>query len=76
MLINACIYELKVFFCDICSNGSHFEYNLKKNLLIKFAEIFDSQKMTKKTKSPLLGAFSLGFFELLEKFYNRKYLGL
>merc|ERR1711874_481555 len=48
----------------------------KKNLLIKFGEIFDSQKMTKKTKSSFLGSILTSFFELLEKVYDRKCLGL
>ena len=48
----------------------------KKNLLIKFDEIFDSQKMTKKTKSSFLGSILTSFFELLEKVYDRKCLGL
>ena len=76
MLINAYIYEFKVFVVIFVSMGATWNIIFFKNRLIKFAEIFDSQKMTKKTKSPFLGGILIRFFELLEKFHNRKCLGL
>ena len=67
-------YYLKVFVVIIEPKGSHFVYIFFKNMLTKFAEIFDSQKITKKTKSSFLGSILTRFFNLLEKFHNRKWL--
>ena len=62
--------------CDICSNGSHLEYNFLKKSAHQICRNFDSQKITKKIKSAFLGGIFTRFFELLEKFHNRKCLGL
>ena len=69
-------YYLKVFIVIFEPKEATLNIIKKKNLLIKFAEIFDSQKMTKKSKSSFLGSILIRCFELLEKFYNRKYFGL
>ena len=69
-------YYLKVFVVIFEPKEATLNIIFLKNLLIKFAEIFDSQTMTKKTKSPFLGGILTRFFELLEKFHNRKCLGL
>ena len=74
---NECLYLwVEGLCCDICSNGSHLEYNFLKKSAHQICWNFDSQKITKKIKSAFLGGIFTRFFELLEKFHNRKCLGL